>query len=337
MNLIQINDAFKAGTLTLNSRAHVVNELREDLFQDRIDFLNESINKHKKEKDKSGYVEMLKAMLELDVAFGEIIPESRDVYCFNCGENFSLVLMNETTVELIDWPTTKKLSKEKNIKSYELRLIDSEIPDCCMKEMMEAGKMVSEIQVPTGELIFENYFNTEKLYDFPKEINSYDAENSINAIRGRYNLMQYLATENVGYGQMGNMSVSILKKKDGTEILIGNDYYCDDKSDYEFDGTNYDEFPDYEGFDLMGEISLSVWRWMCADKQTLIDAGEPCRPDKYEKETREWSEIHEKKSKYEDIIQVNVKPGTWVIEHYFDFERRTSKESLIYSRLFLKK
>ena len=51
---------------------------------------------------------------------------------------------------------------------------------------------------------------------FQKEVNESIPENDICNIVGRNNLMQHLATKNVGYGQMGNTSISIWSNK--TEV-----------------------------------------------------------------------------------------------------------------------
>jgi hypothetical protein len=44
----------------------------------------------------------------------------------------------------------------------------------------------------------------------------------INSLLGRINLGKYLA--NSGHGQMGNMSLEVWKKTDGTEVYFTNSY-----------------------------------------------------------------------------------------------------------------
>jgi len=335
MTLQQMSDAFKAGTLKLNENSHRINPF-DNWFADRLEHLNQLLDDYKKEgKNPDTWL----YMINYDYAPGSYIWDSRDIYCFQCGERFALVFMNDTTLELIDWNSYHNYLKEFEAnggKHKEFYLSPAQIKSCMMKELAEKEKLVAEIQVPTGQLIFKNYFDKKELSEWPEDEKQYDAEHEINAIRGRYNLMKYLATLNVGYGQMGNMSASILKNKIGTEIIVCDTYKYDDESDHEF-SKNYDEFPEYTDYTYCGTISLSVWRWMCTDKKILIDAKEPYPYKRYSKETIEWKKLKQtlpKKHSYEDVIQVNVEPGTWIIEHYYDFAK---SKTTIYSKLFLKK
>jgi hypothetical protein len=145
----------------------------------------------------------------------------------------------------------------------------------------------------------------------------YKSENSICSISGRFNLMKYLATKNIGYGQMGNMSVNVFLNKAGDEIIIG--------TDHDYDG-NREYTVKHKGFNNLGSISLSVWRWMCGDLQVLREHGEPI-PDNLKVNTQTDDD-------YADCILTKVQPGTWVIEHYYDFCKR---KDIIYSKLYLKK
>ena len=151
--------------------------------------------------------------------------------------------------------------------------------------------------------------------------NEYVLGNSINAIRGRMNLMNYLAAKNIGYGQMGNMSVNVFLNKAGDEIIIGNDYGYDRETDRE-------RTIKHKGFRNLGSISLSVWRWMCGDLEVLKGHGEVVPENiKVNKQTED---------DYKDYILTKVKPGTWVIEHYYDLATEED-EDRIYSKLYLKK
>lgn len=168
-------------------------------------------------------------------------------------------------------------------------------------------------------MLFTNFFKQDNIYEFPKDVNSYDSEHSINGITGRNNLMQYLASQNIGYGQMGNMSVNVFVNKAGDEIIIGADYgYTEEKGEFTVK---------HKGFKNLGSISLSVWRWMCGDLEVLRGHGEVI-PDniKVNKQTE---------NDYKDYILTKVQPGTWVIEHYYDFLKRD--DEVIYSKLYLKK
>ena len=106
---------------------------------------------------------------------------------------------------------------------------------------------------------------------------------------------------------------------DGTEIIIGSDYHYDRETDEE-------ESIEHEGFTNLGDISLSVWRWQCADIETL---------KKYDEELPEWKDDFQIEVDYKDMVMANVKPGKWDIEHYFDLQSDKEMKG-VYSRLKLK-
>lgn len=229
-------------------------------------------------------------------------------YCFNCGEYLKLYL-------------------DKNVLTFK--------NDCIAKPWLKARKLETIINFPSGEVIFQNFFKEKKLFCNPA------IEYDINSLAGRKNLMDYLATQNVGYGQMGNMSVGIYSNmKD--EILIA-DYECEEYlSNYEEyleyleneeeysklytikaiediknsinDKDIFDEFYHYvkeKDIIYLGSISLEVWRWMCADK-SILDM---------EQETL---------GIYEDRVEFKVESGDWKIEDYFQFRH---KKTVIFSKL----
>ena len=153
--------------------------------------------------------------------------------------------------------------------------------------------------------------------------------------------MDYLATQNVGYGQMGNMAVAIysnlkdeiLVADSSMEELIGNvedveespDLWSEEEAKQVMEDGKYAKpFRDYiksRNMKFLGKISLSVWRWMCADKSVLEEAGEKIKSN-------------EGRS-YKEAVIFNVDKGDWVIEHYFDFAYEGMDNS-IYSKIKLK-
>lgn len=219
------------------------------------------------------------------------------VYCWECDAQLSPVLI-DNTLYFFPWYNYFDIS-EKNGQKYDYLLKKEDIEDCIFHKMGITDKMVTEIDVPSGKLVFQNFFRNKEIYD-SHNIN----EEGINSLLGRYKLMQYLASKNVGYGQMGNMSINIYRKFDGKEIIISND-------GYRYDEENGERWVTMDGYKDMGEISLDVWRWQCADMETLKKFNE---------------EIEE------DAIIIDVKPGRWVIEHHFDIQ----PDDDIYSKIYLK-
>jgi len=149
------------------------------------------------------------------------------------------------------------------------------------------------IKVPTGRMIFCNFFRDEDLFD-PKDKHS--NKFSINQIQGRINYAKHYAeNHNIGYGQMGNMSGDVYVNPAKDKVIIG-DCYPEDWEDYGYSGPD----PEYtqamkEGFESKGNISMSMWRWMCIDESLLPEGME-----------------------VEERVDVNLVPGTYQVIHYYD-------------------
>ena len=187
------------------------------------------------------------------------------------------------------------------------RLHENLNKQCELKGLIESQKLISTINVPSGELIFTDFFRTESLNERP-DVYTNEDYCDINSLKGRNKLMQYLATQNVGYGQLSNMCYGVFVKDDKTEIILANIYYYDE-DDYEY-------HTEIDGFTYLGSVCCDMWRWQCADKLVLDAVNDP-----YEE-------------KEHIVADVNI--GNWQIEHFFDFIRDCDNDKInIYTHLKL--
>jgi hypothetical protein len=276
---------------------------------------------------------------QLTTTFGQALSQF-EVSCANCGSTLYFVVLNDTIATLIEPRFYYDLKESKTEKfAYKLQVTD-ELPDCKAKELVKQKKLTSIIDIQSGVLYFRNHFSNgdreDNLYSIPDE-----GYHSINDLQGRNELMQYLATQNVGYGQMGNMSVTVYSNGND-EIIIGDDIaYFDERflSDKEFaeyvqenptywteeriiehkqdqaDALAFEKLLKDGNFKNLGDISLSVWRWQCADKSVL-------KKHKYSL----------KLDGYKDQVIAKVQAGKWQIDHFYDF---AENGSFLYSRLKL--
>lgn len=269
------------------------------------------------------------------IAPGEEIMES-ECTCWDCEARLQFILVDKKTVSVIDksyyYDLQDKLCKTLDEKiDFKLNDINL-IPKCSGLSFVKSRKMVAHINVPTGKLIFQNHFGENDIIRDKPKGKEYSSP-GLNSIAGRNEIMQHLASQNVGFGQMGNMSVGVYtNSKD--EIIIGNSYYKDmlgdrenalsGKYDMEFtkeeiDERNnevrllrkFDRLLKKGNFKLKGTISLAVWRWMCADK-SVYDAAKI------------------KAGEHMDVVKVNVQKGKYKIEHYYDFSKENDP---LYSRI----
>lgn len=320
MNLIELTEGIKNNTINIINNGH-------KLYQGVIEKLEHYIKIY---KDFDWIYETILIGHPIRVV---------EYNCYNCGSVLYFVLLDFHNVTLIEsdkyWKLQDNYGKlNGNNNKYNFKLTSDILSSCIALDIINNKKLTSTINIKTGNLIFDNYFENEELNSFSKDINIYSTNRKydINNIIGRNSLMQYLSTKNVGYGQMSNTSVSIWSNK--TEVLV-TDCYLDEESvmlenlKYDLENSKNDkEKKEIENkiksvtdqiefiktnFKYKGDISLSVWRWQCADKSILDSHNE---------------KINKK------AIKTKVNPGKYLIEHYYDFMRR-GDSSLIYSKLKL--
>ena len=321
MNLKEIIARLQSGEMKVDTRGHNSTFTKKgasakyiiESVEDRLEHLKGVITKCRLDGE-FDMAERFEGRINDNVPFGSYI-ESIEVYCFDCGDNLYVIPMNENLLTVCgssDYWKILKASKEQY--GFTFKEV-TEIPQCGFDKRDNKESIVTEIEVPSGQMVFANYFNKKEIYESPKY-------SSINSIMGRVDLANYLATKNVGYGQMGNMSVTIFLKDDGSEIIVGDNYryVYDEETD-----TEDEIYYEFEGFTQIASISLGVWRWMCADHQILTEHEETELAD---------FEPTEPTEDYSDTVMVEVKKGTWVIEHFYDIQGE--REDGIYSRLSIK-
>ena len=326
-NIEELYAGVKSGSIKIDTKNHnsvtMCNntlldpiENIEKYFRDElISELEQKLKMLNMPNDSKEYAKYKKLMLSSPIEEGERIDVSLN--CFDCcsnGNRVYAILTNASTITLISSGDFWRIGEEAGDKyGYNLKPTDI-IPDCEVAKLNIKDKLVCEIEVSTGDLIFTNFFKDKKLYEMQK-----DGYHSINSIVGRIELMNDLASRDVGYAQMGNMSCDVFLRKDGKEIIIGTTFGYNNETDEEVEYK-------FKGYKNLGNISLSVWRWMCADKQVLDTYNEAIpkgmKPNSHGEED------------YKDYVWAKVKPGRWVIEHYYDIVG--DRPDGIYSKLYLK-
>jgi hypothetical protein len=229
--------------------------------------------------------------------------------CKDCGKTIHLIYISDNTLFFCESDILKK-------NGYHYKYTMADVTECTFKEHMKTKKLVSRIQVPTGKLIFQDRFNKKELYSNP---NGGYGSNSIESINGRYELMKYLATQNVGYGQMTNTMIYVYSNKKD-EIIIaecGVDEIIESKKYYELNPFEEEDVyfkKDYKkakplidylqanNFEKVGYVSCDVWRWMCADQSVL--------------------DLHDEEINENNSTVALVEAGTWEVEHYYDFNKK---------------
>lgn len=230
---------------------------------------------------------------------------SADFQCQGCGEKLEWVLNGNTLYLSSYWTGKEKV----------IRPLDFVCPYATLKPR------VGEIQVK-GKLVFANFFR--HVENRPEKGDRSDW--SINFFRGRDNVSQYKAERGVAMGIMGNMSIGIFLHPSLRSIIIG-DIFANDQ----FEGMSEEEIDEHvnehgmeeadqiDGHTLVGQLSLEMWRWEATDSEAL-------GAENLQKTIEEFGE--------DRVFLLNVDPGTWQFEHYYDTE--TGPKEYIYSKLTLK-
>ena len=305
MKLKDIIEGLKNNTLEVESNSHWYNKedlinylhniqythshmykINSELFNDdaiKITYLNDN----NPEKDfKNG-----------EEIYFQLTMISSTIRCFACDKELIPIMGDNKLI----------LCERVFYCNRHFRLHENLNKQCELKGLIESQKLISTINVPSGELIFTDFFRTESLNERP-DVYTNEDYCDINSLKGRNKLMQYLATQNVGYGQLSNMCYGVFVKDDKTEIILANIYYYDE-DDYEY-------HTEIDGFTYLGSVCCDMWRWQCADKLVLDAVNDP-----YEE-------------KEHIVADVNI--GNWQIEHFFDFIRDCDNDKInIYTHLKL--
>ena len=220
-----------------------------------------------------------------------------DIYCFKCGNG----VCSKTNKKHVAMKFGLK-----DLNTFEVILYNGGRLECEVKD----EPIRTEIDIPSGNVIFANHFGKEVL-DAPED-EKYGNKYSINALYGRINTAKHLARNGYGYGQMGNSSIEVYVSKDKKSIKIvgpGIDY-INEEIEYLTEEKLFDEITPqmtktYETYKelvidhkLVGEISMSIWRWMCCDKTNFN--GDDISDENFE---------------------TTVEPGKWEIIHNYDYDR----------------
>lgn len=247
------------------------------------------------------------------VKVGEMLHMTDNkLYCWDCGSYVTPILISKNKVAFIYSMDYYEMKKSRGNKDFILK--ESDIPECKISKLSITDHIKTQINLPSGKLIIANRFRDSggsAVKEIDTMSNEYSKENSINHLGGRINLAKHLETKDIGIGQMGNMSMGVFKNDKGNEILFASDY------DY-----NTDVDIERKGYIKIGEISNDVWRWMCGDVEIL------------KKYNVELPDLKEGEKDSNEVV-LDVKPGNWTIEHYYDLD--SDRKDGIYSRLYLTK
>ena len=297
MTILDILAGLKSGDIQIDYKGHRVNPII-DRIEGYCEFLQETIRDNQDEIIK----EYFQNKFNRDYRIGDNIDIQAEIYCFDCGlQNSYLVLESNKLISL-------NYVENGNGKHYYTGT-------CEGVELRNKGHIRNDITIEYGKMLISNYFKVSTSLD--EEINQYSREYRLNSILGRKNLSHHYAKHGVGYGQMGNMSFNVFLRNDGEEVIFTDTYYYDQENDIEIE-------PTYEGFKHVGKVDCGVWRWEVSGLKNLRQLNEKYNIDTPIEDERE-------------LLQLEVIPGKWKIEHYYDLMNGDEivQNNHVYSRLKL--
>lgn len=323
MNIRHLISGLENGTITLNTNGHEykywddvgTKEIIISMLKDKEEHWITQEAKHN-EPDatvdmKSYYQKLLCADLLSSQYFGDSLF-SRE--CSKCGKNLFIRATSPSSVEL-------------HYNTYGGSIANFSVTPVTDPCVCSQGQAPIETHINiASKLYFVNHFgmfpdNPEKAGEVKvdySDINKY----SINFYRGLVNTSTFLASKNIGYGQVGNTSVYVYVHKDGkriaiTEFQVGAD--TEDLYELEVDQNIINEVNiKYKDYELLGDISLGVWRWMCADQDTIRKYNLNLN-NEGTLEERVINDIHT--YRYYDVVECDVAHGKWKITHYHNTDK----------------
>lgn len=230
--------------------------------------LNKDIRSGKIIMNDNGHIAPLHDHTYLQI--GKRFDDFTDGHCYLCGQRMHYEIKDKIlTVQA--W--------EYNERSNKILL-----PGRCEMEDHKKQEDPFEITLPTGQIVFANYFymksNRGGAFELPDNLR-YNNEYDICFIKGRNNRAKYLAEKfNLAYGQM-NTNLYVWRSNDQTKIFI-TEQIDDEDEDFKdfYKGTKADKaFNDEFRADkkLMGEIDTEVWCWEAADQSVIKKRGAVAR------------------------------------------------------------
>lgn len=245
------------------------------------------------------------AIVERSLAKNDkIYTSSDDKKCSACGKSLEIVLADENTLAV--YPG--------------FRMQEDGDFDIVCKHPSGPPHSRGEINV-AGDLVFMNFFPDMKA-DCPEK-EQYSDKYDLCSFSGRRNITEWKCkNQNVAYGQMGNMGLSVWHNKNVDRVILTECYMEEEPKKLRWLKKN--------GFKRAGRdsISLSVWRWEATDWPTLAKVS-----------GKTFEELKEESKKdYKDVISIPAKHGRWEFTHYYDTtpDPDTDDEPFIYAELKLK-
>lgn len=276
-------------------------------FDGTWDSIKKSTDKKKVEKTNKEMRDFYKMDLEHPLTKYERIASMSDgKKCSACGKTYDIVLIDENTVSIGPGYGMKE--------EGDLSL------DCEFASGLPHTS--GTINVSGGKLVFANFFPSPSLREDTPEGKKYSDEYNLCYHSGRRKITQWKAeNQNVAYGQMGNMSLSVWANSKKDRIILTEAYIDSKKKIAALKKM---------GMRKVGkEISLAVWRWESTDI-TTVEKSEG-------KDIKTF--IKDMAKDYRDVVVVPVKNGKWKFDHFYDTtpEPEDENELFIYAELKLKK
>jgi hypothetical protein len=368
MNIKELYEKLETGEITLDSNGHRLDSIEriKDSIKRDIEHNEEMLEKYtkvcsgeltvkeafddkeKEEKDAEHYNSMktfYKGFLERKIIPVSEMEEfkfwdtrlrimSDGGNCFKCCKRITLILLDKNTIGYAQYNVDPNPEGE----TWRERVANGAkdrhtVADRCQfADGIPYGTGTIKID---SKMVLANFFEAgdhqpPELLDC-KEKDEYADEYSLNNQLGRLNIQKYKASNNIAYGQMGNMSLGVYLSRNKKKVVLANPYWEDRHSDLHYE-TPKDQRPvahaekyiKQHGLEYIGDICLDVWRWEATDYEYVKQFNPSCLEDNC------------------DYHILDVEKGDWEFTHYFDSKGRSKENSYkddeweIYAELNLK-
>lgn len=111
-----------------------------------------------------------------------------NIRCYYCNKPLCMVYLGDNNVVIINSEIAYNCSKTGE------KISDYIHTSCSLSDITNKGYLETNIHVKNGQLVFANFFENEKLYDFDED-KRYKDETNICYVTGRNNLMATFSTQ----------------------------------------------------------------------------------------------------------------------------------------------
>ena len=164
MNIKEFYQLLSENKITIDDNHHAFN-LTNFIYnlKFKIEDYEELCEEHKNDKFFEYYYHVLnKPINQFDIIDAGYAGDS-NIRCYYCNKPLCMIYLGDNSVVIVDSKITYNCSKTGE------KISDYIHTSCSLFDMTNKGYLEANIHIKNGQLVFANFFEDERLYDFDRD------------------------------------------------------------------------------------------------------------------------------------------------------------------------